>query len=187
MPKLESDLLQSLERGWVGRVRRRKRKKVQWLEVSTRGWARGGASTRWPWLSSRAPAPAWAAGSRRSTRPPPAATRTCRPAPPASPRASAWWCVSSHLQQATHSAASEPPRRRSRRNSNTQPRRRSVAEYTLEQLGRLISFSAVGRCARVLAHANIQEKTRVRTTTTTTIVLRVQCDSKNTLKITLWL
>lgn len=92
MPELESDLLQSLER--MGG-------KVQWLEVSTRGRARGGAGILRRWLAFRGPTPAWEAGSLRSTRPLRGATHTCRSAPPGDPTASAWWCVSNRLQTTT--------------------------------------------------------------------------------------
>lgn len=61
MPKLESDLLQSLESGRDGGM---DGGEVQRLEVSTRGRARGGAGTLLLWLSSQGPAPAWGAGSR---------------------------------------------------------------------------------------------------------------------------
>lgn len=92
MPELESDLLQCLER--MGG-------KVQWLEVSTRGRARGGAGILQPWLSFPEPTPAWEARSLRSTPLLRGATHTCRSTPPGDPTASAWWCVSNHLQTTT--------------------------------------------------------------------------------------
>lgn len=84
----------SLWREWEGR-------KVQWLEVSTRGQAKGGASTQRPWLSSQGTAPAWESGSQRSTRLLHGATRTCQSTPPTGPKVSAWWCVSNRLHTTT--------------------------------------------------------------------------------------
>lgn len=89
MPKLESDLLQSLERKGE-RGREGGKEGVQWLEVSTRGRARGGADILRLWLSFLGPSPALESGSQRSTLLLHGATHTCRPAPPAGPRASAW-------------------------------------------------------------------------------------------------
>lgn len=82
MPKLESDLLQSLER--------MEERKVQRLEVSTRGRARGGAGILQLWLSFLGPTPAWEAGSPQSTLLLRGATHTCQLAPPVDPTASVW-------------------------------------------------------------------------------------------------
>lgn len=94
----------SLWREWEGG-------EVRWPEgLPARRWARRGAGTLWPWPSSREPAPAWGAGSRWSTRPLRGATRTCRPAPPAGPTASAWWCVSNRLRSTNQDIAASQNR-----------------------------------------------------------------------------
>ena len=79
-------------------LRKWDRGEEQQLEVSTRGRARGDASTLQLWLFSQGSVPAWEVGSRWRILLPHGATHICQSAPPAGPTASVWWCVSNHLQ-----------------------------------------------------------------------------------------